>query len=169
MVLASMTCYLVSGWSARAQEPGRTGSDEFNSGEERTGGLRLGLPEKALKAIVPCVPAKDKEIFEGATGLHVQKWSYPKCGIVLKMGSERKGGSKTIEWITVTSPSDLATLKGIHIGSTEGEVIKAYGPYRDQENSENGRRFVAGSIYDGMIFDFKDGKVVKIFLGAAAE
>jgi len=32
-----------------------------------------------------------------------------------------------------------------------------------------GKIFVAGSIYGGAIFNLKDGKVVQIFIGAAAE
>ena len=85
------------------------------------------------------------------------------------MGSERKAGPKVVESITIKSPSKLVTSRGIHIGSTEGEVIQAYGQCRDQETSKKGEQLVAGSIYDGMIFNFKDGKVVSIFLGAAAE
>jgi len=58
----------------------------------------------------------------------------------------------------------------MRIGSTEREVVEAYGRFRDpEEDSEEGRSFVAGSVYDGMIFDFQDGRVIRIFLGSAAE
>ena len=48
--------------------------------------------------------------------------------------------------------------------------MKAYGQYRDPEpGMADKKAFVAGSIYDGMIFSFQNGRVIKIFLGAAAE
>jgi hypothetical protein len=169
IVLIFVLCCLLPVCSVEAQTPGGAKAADFKSSDESIGGLRLGLPEKEVNRIITCVPKKAREILEGATGLYVQMWNYPECGIVLKMSSERRGGSKAVEAITITGPGDLATGRGIHISSTESEVVKAYGRYRDQENTKKGKRFVAGSIYDGMIFDFKDGKVVKIFLGAAAE
>lgn len=146
------------------------GVKEFSTKSEKTGGLRLGMQEKDIEKNISCKHRKTREILEGATGLYVQTWNYPECGVVLKMSSERKGGAKTVESITIAAPSELSTTRGIHIGSTESEVVKAYGPYRDREGgTKKGKKFIAGSIYDGMIFDFKDGRVVKIFLGAAAE
>jgi hypothetical protein len=123
-----------------------------------------------LLSVVYSLSDEGKEIFEGATGDYVQKWKYPDCGIVLKMSSERKGGAKVVESVSVSAPSTLVTTGGIHIGSTEREVINAYGRYRDpEEPAKKGKQFVAGSIYDGMICDLQDGRVVRIFLGAAAE
>jgi hypothetical protein len=170
MALAAMACCFLPAWPAKAQIPNEIESDEFKTSAETIGGLRLDLPEKDVYRIITCVPGKAREILEGATGVYVQMWNYPECGIVLKMSSERKGGPKTVESVTLAGPSDLVTVKGIHIGSTESEVIKAYGRFRDREGgTKEGKRFVAGSIYDGMIFDFQNGRVVRIFLGAAAE
>jgi hypothetical protein len=143
---------------------------DFNTSEERIGGLRMGLTEKAANESIPCKPKKGKEILKGATGEHVQMWKYPDCGIELKMSAERKGGKKAVRSITTMSPSKLETGRGIHIGSTEEEVVKAYGRFRDLENDpEKDKNFIAGSVYDGMIFDFKDGRVVRIHLGSASE
>lgn len=156
-------------WPGEPGGPQPAESSSFDTQGERIGGLRLGMHQKEVDKIIPCKVKKGKEALEGATGSYVQMWQYPDCGIELKMGSDRKGGAKTVESIAVTSPSDLATNRGIRIGSTEAEVMKDYGPYRDNEMSENGEEFVAGSIYDGMIFQFKNGQVTRIFLGAAAE
>lgn len=167
ILMFTSIAFLSLAWSADSQG---TKESQFDTGKQQISGLRLGLPEKDVAGIVPCrQPTKGKEVFEGATGEYVQDWVYAECGIELKMGSERTGGLKVVESITITCPSKFVTNRGIHIGSTEGEVIKVYGQYRDQEESQKGRQFVAGSIYDGMIFDFKDGKVIRIFLGAAAE
>jgi hypothetical protein len=143
---------------------------DFDPTAERIGGLRLGQPAGEVAAAVACAPQKGREAYEGATGEYVATWTMPACGVALKMSGPKKGGPKTVAGVTVTAPSVLATGRGIRIGATEAAVTAAYGRYRDREGaSRPGRTFVAGSIYDGLIFDFKNGKVVRIFLGAAAE
>ena len=105
----------------------------------------------------------------GADGAYHQQWVYADCGITLGMVSEKKGARKSIESITVVSPSDLGTKSGIRIGSTEQEVMKAYASHWNKEDSSPSKTFVAGSVYGGLMFDFDAGKVSRIFVGAAAE
>jgi len=170
MMLVWIASYHVPAWSDQPLGPQGIEGGQFDTRGERIGGLRLGLAEKEVTGNISCRPKKGKEVLEGATGEYVQIWKLAECGIVLKMGSERKGGEKVVESITVTSPCNLVTSRGIHIGSTEEEVIEVYGQYRDEDGqTEKGRKFVAGSIFDGMIFYFRDARVVRIFLGAAAE
>ncbi len=169
MIFVSMGCFCIPAWAVENQGPQAAEGAEFNSGGEKIGELRLGLSEKEINRIIPCRPEKGKEILEGATGDYIQMWKYHDCGILLKMVSERKRGAKSVGSITVTSPCDFATGSGIRIGSEESEVVKAYGQFQDPEETKKGKVFVAGSIYDGMIFTLKEGKVVKIFLGAGAE
>lgn len=71
--------------------------------------------------------------------------------------------------MTITSPSTLQTQRGIRIGSTEQEVIKAYGRFQNAEDSKPGELLVAGSIFGGAMFNFHQGRVSGIFIGAAAE
>ena len=143
---------------------------QFEAKTERIGGLGLGMPAQKVHANLSChQPNKAREEFEGASGRYVQEWTYSDCGIQLHMGSYKKRGAKVIESITVTAPSQLATSRGIRIGSTEEEVAQAYGQFRDPEESRTGTFFVAGSIYGGLLFTLLNGKVVKIFLGAAAD
>lgn len=85
------------------------------------------------------------------------------------MSSAQKGGSKSVDGITVTSPSVLKTKRGIQIGSTEKAVTKAYGRDKNTEDSVPKETFVAGSLYGGLIFNFKNNRVTEIFLGASAE
>jgi len=142
----------------------------FDVAAERIGGLRLGLSAEGVATAVPCRPEVGREIYEGATGDYVQTWKMPGCGLELKMSGRHKGGKKFVAAITVTAPSELATSQGLRVGATEAEVVAAYGRYRDKDGaSRRGRTFVAGSLYDGLIFDFKNGRVTRIFLGAAAE
>jgi hypothetical protein len=137
--------------------------------QERLGDLRTGLSGTEAQKAISCPAQKGKEVLEGATGDFVQTWRFPGCGVELKMASEKKGGVKTVAAITVTAPCTLRTKQGIGIGSTEAEVIQAYARYNDEDGTQKGRCFVAGSIYGGVIFTFTGGKVSKIFIGAAAE
>ena len=137
--------------------------------EERLGELRIGSSEADVQKLVPCKVKRGKEVLEAATGDFVQEWDFPECGVRLRMASEKKGGAKSVQSISVVAPSALRTKRGIGIGSSEEDVVKAYGRFREEEWSKKGETFVAGSIYGGLIFSFSGGKVSKIFLGAAAE
>lgn len=144
-------------------------ANEFPYEKEQIGQLHLGLAEKAVKQIVPGQPARGPEKLWGADGQYHQEWKYPAAGITLGLVSEKKGGPKSIERITVTSPSKLQTQRGIGIGSTEAEVAKAYGPFHNAEDSGHFGGFIAGSVFGGVMFKFQQGKVSRIFIGAAAE
>ncbi len=144
-------------------------AEEFDWTKEPVGKLRHGLSEKEVKQIIPGQPTRGPEELWGADGEYHQEWKYPEGGITLGMVSKKKGGSKSIERITIASPSPLQTSKGIRIGSTESEVDEAYGRFRNAEDSKKGEVFVAGSVFGGLIFNFQQGKVSQIFIGAAAE
>lgn len=136
---------------------------------ERLGELRVGLPAEELRKVVSCELKKGDEVYEDATGEHVQSWDSETCGVELSMASEQAGGPKVVRAVTITAPSTLKTLRGIGIGSSEADVVSAYRDLRDDGASVKGESFVAGSIYGGLIFELHDGKVASVFLGAAAE
>ena len=144
-------------------------ANEFPYDKEQVGKLHLGLSEKEVKQIIPGQPTRGPEELWGADGEYHQEWKYPADGITLGLVSEKKGGPKSVGRITVTSPSTLATSKGIRIGSTEAEVGKAYGSFRNAEDSKQFGGFIAGSVFGGVMFTFQQGKVSRIFIGAAAE
>jgi hypothetical protein len=167
LMLAGGTCLALPQGKAPAPATEEERAALFT--QEQVGDLRIGMSQADAAKAVPCRVQRGKEVFEAATGDYVQDWRYPPCGLTFKMGSGTKGGPKTVQSITVTGPSTLQTKRGIRIGSTEQEVVQAYGRYRDEEWSKKGESFVAGSVYGGLIFTFTGGKVSKIFLGAAAE
>lgn len=136
---------------------------------ERIGELRIGLSETELVKSIDCDLKRGQETFWGADGAYHQTWQCPACGLKLGMVSEKRGGKKAIESITLTVPCTLATKRGIRIGSPEREARKAYKKDWNREDSAQSGSFVAGSIYGGMIFQFQGGMVSRIFLGAAAE
>ena len=144
-------------------------ADEFSLEKEQIGKLHIGLSETEVRQIIPGKPTRGAEKWWGADGQYHQEWQYPDGGITLGMVSKKKGGLKSIESLTITSPSILQTQRGIRIGSTEAEVVKAYGRFQNAEESKPGELFVAGSIFGGVMFDFQQGRVSRIFIGAAAE
>lgn len=137
--------------------------------DERLGKIKLGQKAAEVMGSLGKPDSKGKDAEWAATGEWVQEWRFKSQGLTLNMASDSKGGAKTVSSITAQAPSRLATARGVHIGSTIAEVAKAYGRVQDREQSEPGKSFVAGSIYDGVIFSFSGGKVSRIFIGAAAE
>jgi hypothetical protein len=136
---------------------------------ETLGSLRLGQGAAAAVAALGKPQSKGKDVEWEAIGEWVQEWHFPKQGITLAMNSAKKGGAKTVLSITAESPCKLATSRGIMIGSPEVAVAKAYRTVLNKEEGEPGKLLVAGSVYGGALFHLEAGKVVQIFIGAAAE
>ena len=137
--------------------------------EERIGNLHIGMLENEFQGLSNCTAKRGHEELSDATGEYGQQLNYTDCGISLDMTSEKKGSPKSISLITLTSPNIMATKRGIRIGSTEQEVMTAYKPFWNKDESVPKKMFLAGSIYGGLMFDFKNGKVSQIILGKMAE
>jgi hypothetical protein len=103
-----------------------------------------------------------------AVATYVQSWEYPSKGIFLEMESESKNALKTVKSISISRPCTFQTSQGIGIGSDIGLVRDAYQKFIDTEFSDD-TILVIGSVYGGTIFEMEENKVVKIFIGAAAE
>jgi hypothetical protein len=133
------------------------------------GSLKLGQSAEAVTKALGKPKSKGKDVEWEAIGQWVQEWHFPMQGLTLAMNSEKKGGAKTILNITAEAPCELATSRGIRIGSPEATLAKFYRDVWNKEEGEPGKLFVAGSVYGGVMFHLKDGKVAQIFIGAAAE
>lgn len=144
-------------------------ADRPSLDEDGLGKLKLDLTAAEVTALLGNPESKGEDVEWGATGEWVQEWSFKAQGLVLNMASVKKGGAKTLLSITATPPCKLSTARGIHIGSSLQEVSKAYGDVHEKQQSRPGESFVAGSLFGGIIFDLKQGKVSEIFIGAAAE
>ncbi len=137
---------------------------------ESLGGLRLELPEKDVVKLLGPPAKRGALVLQEADGNYVQHWHYPAKGIDLLMSAgAKKSGAKTVANITASAPCTFATRKGIKIGDAESAARKAYAAHADPESGSEPGIFVVGSVYGGIIFNFKDRKVSKIFFGAAAE
>ena len=146
-----------------------SGADDKWLENEALGKISLARKAADLTPLSGGPESRGKETEWDASGEWVQEWRFRSRGLVLNMSSKSKGGAKSVLTITATAPCKLTTARGIHIGSTIADVTKAYGKVQDKEESVPGKTFVAGSVYGGVIFTFTDGKVSKMFIGAAAE
>ena len=143
--------------------------EDFDYAKEGVGAIHLGLSDKEVKRILPCKAKKGKDQKWGADGMFHQTWDLSDCGLNLDMASEKRGAAKSVASITANESCKLQTKSGIHIGSDQAEVAKAYGRFKNVEESRDGETFVAGSIFGGLIFQIQNGKVNGMFIGAAAE
>ena len=138
------------------------------SATEHLGALRLKLPEAEAKQAVSCPMTPGKEQKWEADGAWHQEWHFA-CGVDLGMVSDKKGGKKTVQTIKVSGASALKTSRGVGLGASEQEVSKAYAKEFSKDESKMPDLFVAGSLYGGVMFTFKEHRVSEIFVGAAAE
>ena len=135
---------------------------------QKVGNLRLGLESSQLVPMLGKPSKEGKPIEEGATGLTVKDQTFGKQGVVVTLSREKKARVWRVERFVVSAPCAWKTPQGIGIGSTDQEVRKVYSQLLDGE-SQSPAQLVVGTIYDGVIFHMKNGKVESIFVGAAAE
>lgn len=144
----------------------------FSMSTETIGELRLGMTTAEVHAALGVPTYASRPFFEAATGETVTTWQYPREGMTLEMTVSRflgrAPGSSTLRSISVTSPSRRVTSKGIGIGTEVAAIMHAYGRALDGEMTSP-ERVVVGSIFGGLILDVADGRVRRMFLGAAAE
>jgi len=129
--------------------------------------LKLGTAQAKVLEKLGEPDFKDEDIEWGALGTYVQEWKYTSKGLSLQMESGEKGGKKDVLMITLTNSSYGKTSKMVSVGASEEEVKQAYPNFNRDFSSEKG--VVIGSIYGGVIYSLKNGKVNRIFIGAAAE
>jgi hypothetical protein len=134
---------------------------------ESIGGLRLGLNTTDLEAKIGTPNEKTAPTYYGADGLNHQTYKYTSMGLEFDL-VQKPDSSYMVNMITILTPCDFKTLKGIGINSDIESVKKEYQNYIDPKFSDD-KSIVAGSIYGGIIFTIKDQKVKTIFIGQSAE
>jgi len=123
---------------------------------ERIGPLAIGMTEAKVKRVMGNPKEKGKPHFAGeATADFEQDWQYE--GVTVTLAGDTETAKKwTVRSVVVTS-STFKTDRGIRIGSTRAQLKKAH------PKAEGDDEVVAGDF----VFTLVDGKVTKIFLGAA--
>jgi hypothetical protein len=150
------------------------GSDVIKVGS--IGGIKIGTTEERVLAIAKRGRfgklTKGEDVVWEAIDYAIQEWKFSDAGLSLDMGSEKIGGKKTVFSVTITGSSKLRTGRGIGIGDSRADVVKAYAGFKSEPEEqflETDNVYLVGSIFGGMVFSFENEKVTKIFLGASAE
>ncbi|MCW4469261.1 hypothetical protein OGH69_09810 [Flavobacterium sp. MFBS3-15] len=144
-------------------------AEYYDTHHETIGGwLKIGVDaSRVIENFGNDYNAAEGEISQ-VNGMYWQEWDYPDNGVTLLMESENAESQKSVIQITLYKPSRLQTSRGIAIGSSAGDVRKAYADVINNKES-SGQSIVAGSIYSGVIFTIADNAVSEIFIGAAVE
>ncbi len=134
---------------------------------EDLNGLKIGMLEGKIIELIGNPDETSNATKWESDGLNHQTWTYKTKGIELDVRWE-KGKAKEIFTMTITKPCSYKTAREIGIGSTKEQVRDAYKIEVDpRENNENS--IIAGSVFDGMVFQFEKNTVKSIFIGAGAE
>lgn len=142
---------------------------ELSLETETVGEIHLGLGPSDLDKVLGKPDSKGPIEEEGATGDFVQTWSYASKGLSITMAaSDAKGSDQTVSGIDVDKTYTGELPWGLKIGSPRADVDKIYGEHFDEDFTDD-NQFVAGSVYGGSHYRFKDGKVDSLFIGAGAE
>lgn len=134
------------------------------------GDIKLGQHYNEITKVLGSPDSRSKPIEWAADGLLHEDWAWAGKGLVLNMSSDKNNvdSSLSISSITAIAPCAFKTKAGMGIGSSYAEVQEAYKNDIDTYVT-NKEQITVGSVYDGIIFTFKDTKVSKIFLGSSAE
>jgi hypothetical protein len=137
---------------------------------ESFGDIKLGQPYLEMQRVLGAPDTKSPAIEWAADGLMHEDWTWKNKGLVLNMSSDKNNvsGTMVIFTITATALCTFKTKAGMGIGSSYSEVRDAYEKDIDPEATDK-TQITVGSVYGGIIFNFKNDKAERVFLGAEAE
>lgn len=137
--------------------------------QESLGDLQVGMSAEELLTQLGEPDNKGEIQLWAADGQFYHSWSYPQQGLQVTLSSPKGTDDLRIASLTIQSPSHLQTQRNIGIGDSWDSVETAYSDFIEADTTDAYDQLVAGSIYGGVIFSFRNGQVTQIFLGAAAE
>ena len=172
MILVAFSPATLSGIASAQQISGQDSKTNYTKigyalMKENMGFLSIGIPDSVVLKKLGEPEQKSTARIWGADGMEHQSWYYQSQGIELDM--IQKGSTQIVDRISIKSPCDYKTQRGIQIGSKEIEVQTAYNAEINPHDSKPDSALVAGTIYGGIIFGLREGIVTSIFIGAAAE
>jgi len=134
--------------------------------KEPFGGLFWGMTADKALELLGAPDKKTPPHEEAATGYVRSDWTYAGKGVTLTVDSSQK-----VPRVIALDFKDPFTGKnscGLGIGSPRDTIMKVYGSYLDKDFSK-GDNIIAGSVYGGIAFLIKRGRVHSISVGAFAE
>ncbi len=143
---------------------------------QHLGKVHLGQSQPEAETFLGRPSKKEAEVFEAATGEYLQRWRYPKLGLVVEMSSASSGGPLSVYRLEARTPNDWAAFGGVKVGSSIAEVEKALKKAEAGGGTEVYRDPKAGSFgilwshtYVSLSLVVRDGKVHEIYLGPGPE
>ncbi|MBN2722536.1 MAG: hypothetical protein JXR95_00525 [Deltaproteobacteria bacterium] len=130
------------------------------------GGLKLGMKKDEVIRLLGEPQSKSKPTMEAATGYMRSEWKWNSRGVKLSMNEGKS--STTVIFISLRSPFSGKSSCGIGIGDLYSKMLRIYSKYKNIDTPDPESR-VFGSIYGGILFGEKDGKISSIDVGAFAE
>lgn len=140
--------------------------------KEGFGALKLGMVSTNLMQLLGPPDSTSAEVYWGADGAYHSDWIYTEKGIRLglsRIGDDSSEKSlKMMDRISIYAPCELTTARGIGVNASIAEVKQAYQKAIESTELQD-NYLVAGSVYGGLVFKFKNDRVEELFLGARAE
>jgi len=140
---------------------------------EKFGEIKLGIDSISVVEILGQPDSVTTVNYWGADGGYHNEWVYTTIGLTIGLNRipdhpDSKFHECLTDRMTMTTPSLFSTNRRIQIGSPKIEVMSNY-KLAIADTLGYNNHIVAGTVYGGLIFQFKQDSVVSIFLGAAAE
>lgn len=132
---------------------------------ESLGKLKLGLKQKNITELIGEHEEKTTLEYFGYGGTY-HEWKYTKKGILLTFVKELDS-TPVVFRIEISQPCELKTKRDIGIGSKIEDVQIAYSNEIDTTKSD-AKAIVAGTVLNGIIFEFENKKVKTIIIGPIA-
>jgi hypothetical protein len=122
---------------------------------EALGPLHARLTGDEIVKLLGVAHGTGTMVQEGATGYWVTTWSWP--GVEATVAAEQPAGPWNVRGVAVFAPSQFATKRGVHVGSTRAELERAYARsiVRNDQQSDP-TQYLVGSPYGGMLFELDD-------------
>ena len=122
---------------------------------EALGPLHTRLTGDEIVKLLGATHGTGTMVQEGATGYWVTTWSWP--GVEATVAAEQPAGPWSVRGVAVFAPSQFATRRGVHVGSTRAELERAYARsiVRNDQQSDP-TQYLVGSPYGGMLFELDD-------------
>ncbi len=161
--------------TAPAPQPQPPATPEAPATSESIGGIELGDPASKVEAAFGPPASKGEVVEWEATGDRTATWTWSE-GLRFEMAEGAAGAPPTVHSMSMQAPSKRTTSRGVGIGTPYADVDRIYAPFRGQGQVPEGEPvrwspegIIVGSVYGGTFFDFTDGKVSNVFVGAGAE
>ncbi len=138
--------------------------------EQDVGGVHIGMRGDVVIERVGSGLRREEAQYAEADGAYHQTWTWPGLGLSIDMMADSASPSPRaweVGTIHVRAPSRLRTRAGVGIGSTVADLELVYGSCKSPDAGTD--QLLVGNVYEGLLFELRDDRVVAFHVGAFAE